>query len=78
MQKLGSFSGSKNCLDWTKLCIEYLFYKWGVGQKEFLLQLAYEKSLRLFPIGFFWFIFFDWFIELTKSNQTGHGVTLGR
>ena len=84
-QKYRNFIGSRSCPNLTKLGIEYPMCAQIVKQKEFLLQLAQKKSqycIRKFAIISNKFAIIILKIglirrvkELSKSNQTQHGVS---
>ena len=82
-QKYRNFIGSRSCPNLTKLGIEYPMCAYIVKQKEFLLQLAQEKSqycIRKFAIISNKFAILKIGLirrvkELSKSNQTRYGVS---
>ena len=83
-QKYRNFIGSRSCPNLTKLGMEYPMCAQIVKQKEFLLQLAQEKSqfcIRKFAIISNKFAILILKIglirrvkELSKSNHTRYGV----
>ena len=82
-QKYRSFIGSRSCPNLTKLGMEYPMCAQILKQKEFLLQLAQEKSqncIRKFAIISNKFAILKIGLirrvkELSKSNHTRYGVS---
>ena len=82
-QKYRNFIGSRSCPNLTKLGMEYPMCAQIVKQKEFLLQLAQEKSwycIRKFAIISNKFAILKIGLirrvkELSKSNHTRYGVS---